>query len=108
MSYQRFIIEMGMGNDLHGGDYMKAAKRAIEDALHGSTLAILKNVPNAKEQLKVKLTVGVQEPDQIDAEALKAALPVGEVTVDVKKGGLNSGEAVVAQAAIEAFLPFKG
>ena len=29
---QRMIIEMGMGNDLHGMDYQKAARRAIEDA----------------------------------------------------------------------------
>ena len=33
MSDQRFIIEMGMGNDLHGQDYTKAAARAIEDAV---------------------------------------------------------------------------
>jgi len=32
MSDQRFIIEMGMGNDQYGQDYTKAAGRAIEDA----------------------------------------------------------------------------
>ena len=108
MSDQRFIIEMGMGNDLHGGDYTKAAKRAVEDALHGATLAILGNLPNLKSDLRVKVTIGVQEPDQIDTETVKALLPVGEVSVHVKKGGLNVGDAVVAQAAIEAFLPFQG
>ena len=107
MSDQRFIIEMGI-NDLHGGDYTKAAKRAVEDALHGATLAILGNLPNLKSDLRVKVTIGVQEPDQIDTETVKALLPVGEVSVHVKKGGLNVGEAVVAQAAIEAFLPFQG
>ena len=38
MSDQRFIIEMGMGNDLHGMDYQKAARRAIEDAIRHSTI----------------------------------------------------------------------
>ena len=38
MNDQRFIIEMGMGNDLHGMDYTKAAKRAIEDAFRHSSL----------------------------------------------------------------------
>ena len=32
MSDQRFIIEMGMGNDQYGQDYTKAAARAIEAA----------------------------------------------------------------------------
>jgi hypothetical protein len=32
MSDQRFIIEMGMGNDQYGEDYTKAALRAIERA----------------------------------------------------------------------------
>ena len=26
---KRIILEMGTGNDLHGGDYTKAAKRAV-------------------------------------------------------------------------------
>lgn len=102
---KRFIIEMGMGNDLHGGDYTKAAKRAVEDALHGANLAILRSVPQARKDLVIKLTVGVQQPDQVDAESLKSLFPAGEVSVHVKKGGLNVGDTVVAQAAIEAFLP---
>ena len=33
---KRIILEMGSGNDLHGGDYTKAAVRAVQDALHHS------------------------------------------------------------------------
>ena len=40
MTEQRVIIEMGMGNDLHGMDYTKAAGRAIEDALRHSSLPL--------------------------------------------------------------------
>ncbi len=35
---KRVILEMGAGNDLHGGDYTKAALRAVQDALHHSAL----------------------------------------------------------------------
>lgn len=105
---QRFIIEMGMGNDLHGGDYTKAARRAVQDALHGASLAILKNVEGARDNLVVKVTIGVQQPDKVDPEPLKSLFPIGQITIDVKKGGLNVGDTVVAQAAIEAFLPFQG
>ncbi|MDG1737342.1 MAG: Lin0512 family protein [Paracoccaceae bacterium] len=105
MTHQRFIIEMGMGNDLHGKDYTKAACRAVENALHGASLALLGNLPALKKDLQVRATIGVQEPDQVDVETLKKLFPVGEVSISVTLGGLNSGEAVIAQAAVEAFLP---
>jgi uncharacterized protein (TIGR02058 family) len=35
MPLKRVILEMGAGNDLHGGDYTKAAIRAVEDAVEG-------------------------------------------------------------------------
>ena len=34
MAAKRVILELGAGNDLHGGDYTKAALRAVQDALH--------------------------------------------------------------------------
>lgn len=108
MSDQRFIIEMGMGNDLHGQDMTKAACRAVENALHGSSLAILKARPALRQALRVQVTVGVPQPDQVDAGAVQALLPVGQVSVSVVEGGLTAGDAVVAQAAIEAFLPPQG
>ena len=38
MTAKRVIIEIGTGNDLHGGDYTKAAVRAVQDAIHHSSL----------------------------------------------------------------------
>ena len=108
---QRVIIEMGMGNDLHGMDYQKAARRAIEDAIRHSTLPIFESIDLDHTEMRVQVTVAVQEPDKIVAEALKAGLPRGRATVAVVKGGLNipnpeTGDtAVVATAAVEAFLP---
>ena len=40
MPAKRVILELGTGNDLHGGDYTKAALRAVQDALHHSSLAM--------------------------------------------------------------------
>ncbi len=108
---QRVIIEMGMGNDLHGMDYQKAARRAIEDAIRHSTLPIFQSIGMDHTDMRVQVTVAVQAPDKIDAEALKVGLPRGRATVQVTKGGLNipnpeTGDtAVVATAAVEAFLP---
>ena len=108
---QRVVIEMGMGNDLHGMDYQKAAKRAIEDAIRHSTLPIFDSIDLPHTEMRVQVTVAVQEPDRIDADALTSGLPRGRATVQAVKGGLNianpeTGEtAVVATAAVEAFLP---
>ena len=33
MAKKRCLLEMGMGTDLHGKDYTKAAQRAVRDAL---------------------------------------------------------------------------
>ena len=41
---KRIILEMGSGNDLHGGDYTKAAIRAVQDALHHSSLTFLRSL----------------------------------------------------------------
>ena len=105
----RVIIEMGMGNDLHGMDYTKAAKRAIEDAFRHSSLPIFAVTDLTPDQMQVEVTVGVQEPDKLDIAALEATLPRGKATVTAVHGGLNvpsGGEVIViAQASVEAFLP---
>lgn len=109
MTEQRLIIEMGMGNDLHGMDYTKAAKRAIEDAFRHSSLPIFGVLDLPHDVMRVQVTVAVQDPDAIDLEALRATLPHGKADVRAVHGGLNvpaNGETiVVAQASVEAFLP---
>ena len=42
MTDQRFIIEMGVGNDQYGEDYTKAARRAIKDAIRHSNIPMFK------------------------------------------------------------------
>ena len=113
MSDQRFIIEMGMGNDLHGMDYQKAARRAIEDAIRHSTLPIFEATGIEPAQMRVQVTVGVQEPEKLDTDALAQGLPRGRASVAAIKGGQNvtnpeTGETlVIATAAVEAFLPLQ-
>ncbi len=106
MPLKRVILEMGTGNDLHGGDYTKAALRAVNDALHHSSIGITRAIGVDIESMHVEVTVGVQEPDRVDTDAVKATLPHGQVTVKAVKGGVdvpdeNSGDfAIIANAAI--------
>ena len=77
MARKRVILELGTGNDLHGGDYTKAALRAVQDALHHSSLTMLRALKvNSKTDMFVNVTIGVQQPDKVDAregEGLAAA-----------------------------------
>jgi uncharacterized protein (TIGR02058 family) len=102
----RVILELGSGNDLHGGDYTKAALRAVQDAIHHSSLSLIRSLGLDSRRMQVEVTIGVQRPEQVDAMAVKASLPHGEVTVRVVRGGLDvpdetSGDlAVIASAAV--------
>lgn len=111
MSDQRFIIEMGMGNDQYGQDYTKAAARAIEDAIRHSSLPLFEAVGLAHDEMRVAVTIGVQKPDEVDCAALAQALPRGRAEVRAVFGGLDvenpdtGAVLVIASAAVEAFLP---
>ena len=107
MPKTRAILELGSGNDLHGSDYTKAALRAVQDALHHSSLAMIRTLKvNSKTGMFVDVTIGVQQPDKVDVEKVRTSLPHGIVTVKVVKGGLdiadpdNNDPAVIASAAV--------
>lgn len=110
MTQDRLILEMGMGNDLYGMDYTKAAKRAIQDALHHSSIVMFKSLGIPHEEMQVHVTIGVQEPDLLDIDALVAELPRGRAQVRGVIGGLNVHDSdndqthVIATAAIEAYV----
>jgi uncharacterized protein (TIGR02058 family) len=106
MPRKRFILELGAGTALHGGDYTKAAVRAVNDAIYHSSLTFVRALKIDAEDMHVTVTVGVQQPDKVDASAVKAVLPHGRITVKVVKGGLdvpdpeNNDLAVIASAAV--------
>jgi uncharacterized protein (TIGR02058 family) len=106
MPKTRVILELGSGNDLHGADYTKAALRAVQDALHHSSLSFVRTLQVDKTKLDVEVTIGVQRPEQVDLDKIKTSLPLGNVTVKAVKGGLDVADpeandrAVIASAAI--------
>ncbi|WP_323764227.1 Lin0512 family protein [Marinovum sp.] len=107
---RRLIIEMGQGVDLHGQDYTKAAGRAIDDALRHSSLHVVKTLKLPPDDVQIRVTLGVQQPDAVETGALAGKFPVGRVTITVVAGGMDvthpDGDTqVVASAAIEVFLP---
>jgi len=110
MALRRAILEMGAGTSLHGADYTKAAVRAVDDALHHSSLTFLRSLNINPADMQVRVTIGVQKPEQVDVSQVEAKVPHGKVTVTVVKGGLDVADeevndvTVTASAAIEAYI----
>ena len=107
MATKRVILELGAGTALHGGNYTKAAVRAVDDALHHSSLTFIKSLGLKAADMDVTVTIGVQQPDKVDKAAVAATLPHGKVTVNVVHGGLDVTDddgkdiTVIASAAID-------
>ena len=101
----RIILEMGSGNDLHGGDYTKAAVRALRDALWHNSLSIADAAGLHVDSMRVEVTIGVPKPDLVDKAQVLAVLPHGTGTVNVVEGGLEisndagTNSTVIANAA---------
>jgi uncharacterized protein (TIGR02058 family) len=106
MALKRMLLEIGTGNDLHGGDYTKAAIRAVQDAVHHSSMSMVRSLGVSRDAVHVEVNIGVQRPEKVDTEAVKASLPFGRVTVNAVTGGLDVPDpeaddiAVIASAAI--------
>ena len=77
MAKTRVILELGAGNDLHGSNYTTAALRAVQDALHHSSMTFVPTLNIDRAALDVEVTIGVQRPELVDVEKIKASLPVG-------------------------------
>ncbi len=89
MSLKRYVTEMGMGVDVHGGDYTKAAKRAVSDAIRHSSLNLFNHLNKSRDDMRIIVKIGAGSPDSIDADAVAAELPYGAVTVEPEHGGLD-------------------
>jgi uncharacterized protein (TIGR02058 family) len=58
MALVRCITEIGMGVDVHGFDYALAAKRAVFDAMHHSSLGGARLVGATADDMTVHETIG--------------------------------------------------
>ena len=105
MALKRMVLQIGMGTDIRGQDYTKAAVRALRDALWHNSLSVANALGLPVDAMKVEVTIGVPRPDLVDKAAVLAVLPHGTGTVAVVEGGLEiandagTNTTVVANAA---------
>jgi uncharacterized protein (TIGR02058 family) len=89
MALQRMVLEIGMGTDIRGADYTKAAVRALRDALWHNSLTIGVAVGQDVDAMQVEVLIGVPKPDLVDKDQVLAILPHGTGTVTLVEGGLE-------------------
>jgi uncharacterized protein (TIGR02058 family) len=89
MAMKRVMVEIGMGTDIRGPDYTKAAVRALRDALWHNSLPLAGALGLPVDAMQVAVTIGVPRPEQVDKAAVLAVLPHGTGTVTVVEGGLE-------------------
>lgn len=86
---KRIMLEMGTGNALHSKDYTKAAIRAVQNAMHHSSLTMFRSLGIDPKTAVIELTLAAQESEKIDLAAVLETLPFGTVTPKPVMGGLN-------------------
>lgn len=105
MALKRMVMQIGMGTDIRGADYTKAAVRALRDALWHNSLGIANALGFDTDAMQVAVRIGVPKPEAVDRAAVLAVLPHGTGTVEVVEGGLEiandagTGSTVIANAA---------
>ena len=97
---KRIILELGTGNDLYGQDYTKAAKRAVQDAIHHSSLTLFKSLDIDPMLMQIELNLAAQEPEKINLEEVAKELPYGQVTPKAIFGGLNIHDEVTDRTSV--------
>ena len=89
MAMKRMVVEIGMGTDIRGADYTKAAVRALRDALWHNSLNVADALGMPTDSMVVEVLIGVPKPDRVDKAEVLAVLPHGTGTVTVVEGGLQ-------------------
>lgn len=87
---KRYVVEFGLGADLHGGNMTKAAQRAVKDAMSRSCLCGLFDLCGLKspDQMHVEIKVGCPRPDLVDETEVKQTVPFGSTSLQTVAGGL--------------------
>ena len=119
----RYILQVGCGCDQHGhnNDCTNAAFKAVKNAISNNCLCGLSEICGIKDpkdllKMKVHVKIGSPYPETINKEKLLRAIPFGEKSIEVVKGGLvskgimikelgdTSENIIVCDAAITVFV----
>ena len=91
MAKRRYLIEIGHGVDMHGGNMTKAAVKAVKDALSHCCLAGVREIHNCKpEDMALKVKICCPKPELLNVdEVIEPVHFYEDVEVVTEKGGAS-------------------
>lgn len=94
MALKRYLIEIGQGVDMHGGNQTNAALKAIKDATHHCCMAGIYDIYNlkpSKNNIFLKIDIYTPNPEAINIMPLKSYFNnIYDVEVDIHNGGASA------------------
>lgn len=89
MEKKRFLIEVGVGVDMHGADMNKAATKAVQNALSHCCLAGIKEIHHAEpKDMALRIKICCPNPEKLDIVKLKEPVYFYEdVEIETAAGG---------------------
>ncbi|QAS51868.1 Lin0512 family protein [Halobacillus litoralis] len=97
---QLMFIQTGMGTDVHGQNVTKASVRAIKNAIHTNSMPGIRSVLPDQSLDNMKINVKLALPcdhEKLDHEEIRAAIPYGEVTINVVDGGMLTTSGILLE-----------
>lgn len=89
------FVESGFGCDQHGQNSTKAAVRACRNAIEFNSLPALREmIPGGKENMRLKVTIAVPDPETVDVSQVYKVFPYGKVLPEVKEGGMKCSSGI--------------
>jgi uncharacterized protein (TIGR02058 family) len=110
----RMLTEFGQGTSLRRQDYTEAAIRAVRDALWHNSINLAELFGRDKSEMLIDVEIGVAAPERVDADAVAAVFPYGQVSVRAVRGGLDVPRAdgtaptVIAVVALSVSFEMEG
>ena len=96
MERKRYLIEIGTGVDMHGGDMTGAALKAVKDAMSHCCMAGVREIHGAgPERIALRIKICCPRPEALDLEALGGASEKGLHVAE-----MGAGDTLVAALAI--------
>lgn len=103
------VMQLGIGTDIRGEDYTKAAVRGALNAIRQNTLTVADAFGKPREEMVIKVHVGAAKPDEIDIQKVADVFPYGKVSVLPEQGGMDldkdsGGQTILVNVAVIVYL----